>query len=170
MGIANWVVEALAKEHERDHFSCGQPSLDDYLKKFAKQYAKRKLGTTYVAVATGAKRVLGYFTLAPCHFEFADAPPALLKGLPRHPIPSLLLARLAVDRSEQGQGLGRFLLMSAFDRCLHVAREVTFRAIEVEAIDAPAAAFYRKYGFLPFPTNPFHLAIPLETVETLLGP
>ena len=54
--MANWVVEALAKEHERDHFSCGQPSLDDYLKKFAKQYAKRKLGTTYVAVATGAKR------------------------------------------------------------------------------------------------------------------
>src|SRR5579862_7731515 len=100
----NWVVEALAKEHERDHFCCGQAALDDFLKKFAKQYAKRKLGTTYVAVAKGQKRILGYFTLAPSHFEFVKAPVALVKGLPKHPVPTLLLARLAVDRAEQGKG------------------------------------------------------------------
>ncbi len=167
--MTSWVVEALAKEHERDRFSCGRAPLDDFLKRFARQYAKRKLGTTYVAVARGEKRVLGYFTLAPSHFEFAHAPAALLKGLPRHPIPTLLLARLAVDLSEQGKGLGRFLLLSAFERCLQVSREVAFRAIEVETLDDDAAAFYRKYGFLPFPTNPHHLAIPLETVEALLG-
>jgi GNAT superfamily N-acetyltransferase len=167
--MGNWVVEALAKEHERDHFSCGQASLDDFLKKFAKQYAKRKLGTTYVAMPRGTKHVVGYFTLAPSHFEFAHAPAALLKGLPKHPVPTLLLARLAVDLTEQGQGLGKFLLLSAFEDCLHVAQEVAFRAIEVEALDESAAAFYRKFGFLPFPTNPHHLAIPLETVEALLG-
>jgi GNAT superfamily N-acetyltransferase len=167
--MANWRVEALAKEHERDRFSCGHNSLDDFLKRFAKQYAKRNLGTTYVAVANDQKRVLGYFTLAPSHFEFAQAPAALLKGLPKHPVPSLLLARLAVHQSEQGKGLGKFLLLSAFDRCLRVAREVAFRAIEVEALDDAAAAFYRKYGFLPFPTNPHHLAIALESVEELFG-
>ena len=95
---------------------------------------------------------------------FAHAPPELLKGLPKHPIPSLLLARLAVAQSERGQGLGKFLLLDAFDRCLRVAREVAFRAIEVEAIDDRAAAFYAKYGFLlsratlatwPSPLRPF---------------
>jgi len=165
--MADWVVEPLAREHERDHFSCGHVSLDDFLKKYAQQYAKRKLGITYVAVPNGQKRVLGYYTLAPSHFEFANAPAELLKGLPKHPVPTLLLARLAVDQSERGKGLGRFLLLDAFGRCLRVAREVAFRAIEVEALDSAAAAFYARFGFLPFPTNPYHLAIALETVDRL---
>jgi len=167
--MANWVVEVLAKEHERSHFRCGHAALDDFLKKYASQYAKRKLGTTHVAVTAGQKRILGYFTLAPSHFEFANAPPALLKGLPKHPIPTLLLARLAVDQSEQGKGLGKFLLLSALERCVQIGHEVAFRAIEVEAIDDAAAAFYRKYGFLPFPTDPHHLALPLECVQTILA-
>jgi GNAT superfamily N-acetyltransferase len=107
--------------------------------------------------------------LAPSHFEFTHAPAALLKGLPKHPVPSLLLARLAVTQAERGKGLGRFLLLDAFDRCLRVAREVSFRAIEVEAIDDLAAAFYEKHGFQPFPSNGRHLAIALETVEDVLG-
>jgi GNAT superfamily N-acetyltransferase len=167
--MASWAIEPLGKEHERDGFSCGHASLDDFLKKFAKQYAKRKLGSTYVAVVKGEKRVVGYYTVAPSHFEFADAPAALVKGLPKHPIPTLLLARLAVDRSEQGKGLGKHLLLHALERCLNVAQDVTFRAVEVEAVDDAAAAFYRKYGFLPFPAHPHHLVIPLETVEALLG-
>jgi GNAT superfamily N-acetyltransferase len=167
--MGNWTVEPLAKGHERAAFSCGHATLDDFLKKYAGQYARRKLGTTYAAVAEGQPRVLGYYTLAPSHFEFANAPVELLKGLPKHPVPSLLLARLAVDQSERGKGLGRFLLLDAFTRCLRVAHEVAFRAIEVEAIDDQAAAFYAKYGFLPFPGDSHHLALPLETVEEVLG-
>jgi GNAT superfamily N-acetyltransferase len=167
--MGSWTVEPLAKGHERAVFSCGHATLDDFLQKYASQYARRKLGTTYVAVAPGQPRVLGYYTLAPSHFEFANAPVELLKGLPKHPVPCFLLARLAVAQSERGQGLGRFLLLDAFARCLRVAREVAFRAIEVEAIDDQAAAFYAKYGFLPFPGNPHHLALPLETVEEVLG-
>ncbi len=165
----DWLVEPLDKSHERADFSCGHASLDDFVKKYASQYARRKLGTTYVAVLRGESRVLGYYTLAPSHFEFAQAPSELLKGLPKHPVPSLLLARLAVTQSEHGKGLGKFLLMDAFDRCLRVAGEVAFRAIEVEAIDDQAAAFYAKFGFLPFPGNPHHLAIAVETVEEVLG-
>jgi GNAT superfamily N-acetyltransferase len=167
--MADWIVEPLDKHHERGDFSCGHASLDDFLKKYASQYARRKLGTTYVATVGGQPRVLGYYTLAPSHFEFAHAPAKLLKGLPKHPVPSMLLARLAVDQSERGQGLGKHLLLDAFDRCLRVAREVAFRAIEVEAIDDQAAAFYAKYGFLAFPSDPYHLAIALETVEEAFG-
>jgi GNAT superfamily N-acetyltransferase len=167
--MADWMVEVLSKDHDRGAFSCGHASLDDFLKKYSGQYARRRLGTTYVAVASGQAHVLGYYTLAPSHFEFAHAPAELLKGLPKHPVPSLLLARLAVTSTEHGKGLGKFLLLDAFGRCLRVAREVAFRAIEVEAIDDQAAAFYAKYGFLPFPTDPHHLAIAMETVEEVLG-
>ena len=84
-------------------------------------------------------------------------------------MPSLLLARLAVTQSERGKGLGKYLLLDAFARCLHVSHEVAFRAIEVEAIDDQAASFYTKYGFLPFPSDPHHLAIALETVQEVFS-
>jgi len=167
--MVKWIVELPGKDHQRADFSCGHGALDDFLKKLAGQYARRRLGTAHVAVVRGQPHVLGYCTLAPSHFEFASAPAELLQGLPRHPVPSLLLARLAVTQSERGHGLGKFLLLDAFERCLQVAREVAFRAIEVEAIDGRAAAFYRKFGFLPFPSDPHHLAIALETVEEVLG-
>jgi GNAT superfamily N-acetyltransferase len=166
--MVDWTVEPLNPLHQRAGFSCGHASLDDFLKRYAGQYARRKLGTAYVAVMGGQPHVLGYYTLAPSHFEFADAPAELLKGLPKHPVPSFLLARLAVTHSERGKGLGRYLLLDAFDRCLRVAREVAFRAIEVEAIDDQAAVFYTKFGFLPFPTDSHHLAIAIETVEEVL--
>lgn len=167
--MGDWVIEPLDRRHERGDFSCGHASLDDFLKKYSNQYARRKLGTTYVATTGGQRHVLGYYTLAPSHFAFVDAPVELLKGLPRHPVPSLLLARLAVSQSERGKGLGKHLLLDAFERCLRVANEVAFRAIEVEAIDDQAAAFYVKYGFLPFPSDPHHLAIALETVEDVFN-
>ncbi len=167
--MADWIVEPLNKGHDRADFSCGRVSLDDYLKKYASQYARRKLGTTYVAVLGGQPRVLGFYTLAPSHLAFAHAPAELLKGLPKHPVPSLLLARLAVTQAERGKGLGQFLLLDAFDRCLRVAREVAFRAIEVEAIDDQAVAFYAKYGFLAFPSDPRHLAIAVATVEEVVS-
>jgi GNAT superfamily N-acetyltransferase len=167
--MGDWIVEPLGKGHQRGEFSCGHASLDGFLKKYATQYARRKLGTTYVATQRGESRVLGYYTLAPSHFEFAHAPAKLLKGLPKHPIPSLLLARLAVDQSQHGRGLGKQLLFDAFDHCLRVAREVAFRAVEVEAINDSAAAFYAKYGFLPFPSDPHHLVIAIETFEEALG-
>jgi GNAT superfamily N-acetyltransferase len=167
--MADWIVEPLRKAHQRGEFCCGHASLDGFLKRYATQYARRKLGSTYVATERGELRVLGYYTLAPSHLEFAHAPANLLQGLPKHPIPSLLLARFAVDQTERGRGLGKRLLFDAFDRCLRVAQEIAFRAIEVEAIDESASAFYAKYGFRPFPSNPLHLAIAMETVEEALG-
>ena len=120
--MGNWIIEPLDKSHERGDFSCGHASLDDFLKKYATQYTRRKLGTTYIATRDSQRRVLGSYTLAPSHFTFAHASAKLLKGLPKHPVPSLLLARLAVHESERGQGLGKHLLLDAFERCLRVAR------------------------------------------------
>jgi GNAT superfamily N-acetyltransferase len=111
---------------------------------------------------------LGYFSLAPSHIAFELAPAPLLKGLPKHPVPSLLRARLAVAQSERGKGLGKYMLLDAFDRCLRVAQQVAFRAIEVEAIDDHAAAFYAKFGFVPFPGDS-HLTIAMETVEKVMN-
>ncbi len=167
--MSDWIIQQLSEAHQRAEFSCGHASLDDFLTKYAGQYARRKLGTTYVALTNQLQRVVGYYTLAPSQFAFTNAPAELIKGLPRHPVPSLLLARLAVAQSEPGKGLGKFLLFDAFDRCLRVAREVAFRAIEVEAIDDGAKAFYEKYGFRRFPSDPRHLAIALETVQDVLG-
>ena len=167
--MGDWIIEPLQKGHDRAEFACGHVSLDDFLKKYAGQYSRRKLGTSYVAVATGQQRVLGYYTLAPSHLQFREVPVALVKGLPNHPVPSLLLARLAVTESERGKGLGKHLLLDAFDRCLRVGRDVAFRAIEVETIDHQAAAFYEKYGFLPLPNDPHHLVIAVETVEEVLN-
>ena len=126
-------------------------------------------GETYVAVVSGQPRVLGYYTLAPSHFEFIRAPAELLKGLPKHPLPSFFWRGWPSPNPSAAKGWAEFLLFDAFERCLRVAREVAFRAIEVEAIDDRAAAFYGKYGFLPFPSDPRHLAIALETVQEVLG-
>jgi len=79
--MGNWIIEPLDKSHERGDFSGGHASLDDFLKKYATQYARRKLGTTYIATRDSQRRVLGYYTRPPSHFTFAHAPAKLLKGL-----------------------------------------------------------------------------------------
>jgi hypothetical protein len=79
--MGDWVVEPLHQGHERVEFTCGHASLDDFLKKYANQYARKKLGTTYVAIVPGQPSVLGYYTLAPSHFEFAQAFPTNLHHL-----------------------------------------------------------------------------------------
>jgi GNAT superfamily N-acetyltransferase len=164
---ADWAIELLGKKHDRGQFSCGRSELDDFLKSYARQYSKRNLGSTYVAVPTGQVRVVGYYTLAPSEIQFDEAPPKLIKGLPKHPIPAFLLARLAVDQGESGKELGSFLMMDAFDRCLQIAQQVSFRAVKVHTIDSRAAAYYEKFGFEPFPNKPLHFAVAIETVEDM---
>src|SRR5687768_5779260 len=115
--MAEFVIETWdAKKHVRDGFSSGQPSLDDFLHKRVNQYAKRNLGKTFVARCDGEWRVLGYYTLASSAIRFESLPANLAKKLPKHPVPTVLLARLAIDRSCQGQGLGKLLLADALKR------------------------------------------------------
>jgi len=161
----NWSIERLEKGHERGEFSCGQPSLDHFIRNLVSQYEKRKLGRTYVVVRFREKRVSGYYTLASSSISFCHLPEKLAKKLPKHPVPVILLARLAVDQSMQRQGLGKLLLQDALTRCLHLSAQLGIHGVEVEAIDDRARDFYQKHGFISLIDNPLHLFLPLATIE-----
>lgn len=159
----------MAKEHERSQFSCGQPALDEFVRTRVSQYEKRRLGKTFVAVVKGEKRVLGYYTLAAGAVAFEHLPHAASRKLPKHPVPVVLLARLAVDRSAQGKRLGEGLLLDALQRVLDLSSALGVHAVEVDALDDKAAAFYRKFGFTPLLDEPLHLYLAIATIEQVLG-
>jgi ribosomal protein S18 acetylase RimI-like enzyme len=163
--VAEWVVEPLDRTHERSFFSCGNSPLDDFLRQLVSQYEKRRLGRTYVALRPPEKRVVGYYTLASGRVLFASLPPAHGKKLPRHPVPVVLLARLAVAIEAQGRGLGQFLLVDALHRCHELSERLGVHAVEVEAIDDDAKRFYEKYGFVALADDGHHLYLPIETIR-----
>ncbi|HEY1376534.1 MAG TPA: GNAT family N-acetyltransferase [Gemmataceae bacterium] len=163
--MADWDIEHLGDAHDRAAFDCGQPSLDDFIRTKAGQYERKNVGRTYVAVRRGTTRVVGYYTLALGAVELAHVPPAAAKKLPKHPVPVILLGRLAVDRSEQGKGLGEHLLFDALARSLAIAEQAGAFAVEVLAIDDVAKAFYQRYGFRPLLDQPRHLFLPMATVR-----
>jgi GNAT superfamily N-acetyltransferase len=167
--MAEWSVEPLDRSHARGEFTCGKGPLDQFLHTLVSQYEKRRLGRTYVVVRPGEKRVLGYYTLASGAVCFETLPQQATKKLPRHPVPVILLARLAVDQSVQGQGLGCFLLVHALRRCLSLAEKLGVHAVEVDAIDDQAKAFYERYGFVALQDNPLHLYLPMVTIEDAFG-
>ena len=162
--MAEWTIEPLDRSHERGEFSCGSASLDDFLHTLVSQYEKRRLGRTFVAVKPGEKRVLGYHTLAAGAVALEDFPPKAAKKLPKHPVPVILIARLAVDQSMLGKGLGGALLHDALQRCLDLSQQLGVHAVKVDAIDEAAKAFYIKYGFLPLLDRPLHLYLPISTI------
>lgn len=165
--MAEWTVEPFGKHHDRAAFSCGRPPLDEFLRVRVSQYEKRRLGKTFVAVPPGKPRVIGYYTLAAGAVAFERLPSDAARKLPQHPVPVVLLARLAVDQSFQGQGLGEGLLLDALQRSLALATDLGIHAVEVDALDA-AAAFYRKYGFIALLDDPLHLYLPMATAEQVL--
>jgi GNAT superfamily N-acetyltransferase len=167
--VAEWTIEPLGPAHERDRFSSGRASLDDFLRSLVTQYERRRLGRTYVAVPLAARSVVGYYTLASGAVSFASVPAHLGRKLPRHPVPVVLLARLAVDEKEQGKGLGQLLLVDAMRRCLALGDRLGVHAIEVSAIDDRAGAFYERFGFIPLTDDRRHLYLPLATAEAALG-
>jgi GNAT superfamily N-acetyltransferase len=167
--MAEWSVERLEKSHDREKFTCGKEPLDNFLRTLVNQYEKRRLGRIQVAVRPGEKRVLGYYTLASGAVAFEHLPAKGAKKLPRYPVPVILLARLAVAQSVQGQGLGGFLLADALKRCLSLADQLGVHAVEVDAIDKPARAFYERHGFVALLDDPLHLYLPMATIEEAFG-
>lgn len=164
--MADWLIQRLARTHERGEFECGKPALTNFLRSLVTQYEKRRLGRTYVALKEGENKVVGYYTLAAGAVNVGAMPAVAAKKLPKHPVPVVLLARLAVDQSAQGQGLGGRLLADALGRCLALADQLGIHAIEVDAIDLDAKAFYEKFGFVSLQDDPLHMYLPIATVET----
>src|SRR5689334_9048812 len=131
----DWLIEQLDRRHERAAFSCGKPVLDAFLTRYAGQYAKRNLARTYVAARLGETRVVGYSSLSAAAIRVQDLPEPLAAKLPEHPVPAALLARLAVDRTLHGQGLGRLLIGDALVRCVELSEHIGLHVVTVDAID-----------------------------------
>lgn len=164
-----WRVAALdSAAHDRSAFACGAPALDRYIREHASQDVKRDVARVFVAVAGEGAIVRGYYTLSAASFQRDSLPAEQAKRLPRYPVPAALLGRLAVDESTKGKGLGAFLLMDALNRLLLATQTLAVHALVVDAKDEAAAAFYRKYGFIPFPDSGRRLFLPMATVRRLV--
>lgn len=160
-------IEKLNRTHAVEEFTCGQPELDRFLIRHALQAQQASSSQTYVGVSD--KTVVGYYTIVAGEVRHADAPERVVKGMPRHPIPLLILARLAVHSDWQGRGIGAGLLLDALGRTLQVADIVGVRSLAVHAKDDAAAAFYRHFGFVPSPTDSRHLFMLIKDIRAAAG-
>ena len=167
--MAEWVIQRLTSAHDRTGFSCGKAPLHTFLATLVSQYEKRRLGRTFVATEPEQSRVAGYYTLAAGAFDLSCLPQKDRRKLPKHPVPTIHLGRLAVDRAFRGQRLGETLLLHALCNALTVSETLGAFAIDVWAIDDEARAFYQKYGFAPLEDNPSHLYLPMKTVEGMFS-
>lgn len=167
---ADWRVEALRRDHDRTGFDCGEPALNEYLARFARQNQESGVARTFVAVRDAEPaRVLGYYSLAVGAIDKANLPPPAARRFPNFPLPIARLARLAVDRSQQGKGFGEDLLLDALSRCLRVAEDVGIAAVLIDAKHERAKAFYARYEFDALPDHPLTLWLPLSSVRKLFA-
>jgi len=152
----------LTADHEVGGFDSGKPSLDDWLKRRALKNQTEGASRTYV-VANDEGAVLAYYALAAGSVIAAEATGAVRRNMPS-PIPVVILARLAVDRSIQGKGFGTALLRDALLKTVQAADTIGVRALLIHALDEDAAAFYEKYGFNRSPADSLVLMMPLKSV------
>jgi GNAT superfamily N-acetyltransferase len=155
--MTSLAIGKLSPHHDVDGFDCGQEALNRFLVRFALPSQQASSSQTYVGLADST--VVGFYTLAVGEVAYDDAPHRLTKGLARHPIPLMLLARLAVASAWKGRGVGAGLLKDAMRRTLQVADLVGIRALAAHAKDDAARAFYEHFGFVAAPTDPLHLFV-----------
>jgi GNAT superfamily N-acetyltransferase len=159
-------IEKLKRSHVVEGFDCGKEPLNRFLIRNALQNQLANASQTYVAL-TG-DRVVGYHTLVVGQVDYGDAPERLKKGLAHHPVPIMLLARLAISLDWQRRGLGSGLLKDALGRTIQAADIAGIRAFGVHAKDDEARAFYEHFDFAASPTDPMHLFLLLKDIKALL--
>jgi GNAT superfamily N-acetyltransferase len=160
-------IEKLRREHLLDDFDCGKEDLNRFLKRQAWPSQQSHSAQTYVLAKD--LRVLGYYSLAAGSVTADDATERVRKGPARHPIPVILLARLAVDASAHGKGLGAALLKDALLRTAQAADTIGARALLVHAKDDSAKAFYEHFAFEPSPSDPYHLLLITKDLLRIIG-
>lgn len=157
----------LAAGHRLDEFDCGEETLNLWLQRHALRNQQAGATRTFV-VADDEQRVTGFYSLAAGSVDRVVASVRAAKGLARHPIPVIVLARLAVDRRFQGQGMGRGLLRDAVSRTLSVSEHAGIRALLVQAKNESAQRFYAHHGFEPSPIDPFVMMLLLKDARKAL--
>lgn len=163
MSLALAAPQPLGTNHRLDEFTCGEPALDDWLRRRALANHARGASRTFV-VADQAGRVYGYYALAAGAVAAQMATGGVRRNMPE-PIPVMVLARLAVDGAAQGIQLGGALLQDAVNRTLVVAQNTGVRALLVHALHERAKSFYEHYGFEPSPVDPMTLMLRLSTAK-----
>lgn len=160
-------VSKLSATDNVDAFDCGQTALNQFLQRYALINQKANSAQTYVCCCQG--QVVGYYSLAVGSVDPESAPHRVTKGLARHPVPVMILARLAVDKSHQRKGLGQALLKDALLRTAQAADIAGIRSLLVHAKDEAARQWYESWEFDPSPTDPYHLFLMLKNLQALLG-
>lgn len=167
MSSAYSPVHKLAATDQVDAFDCGQAALNQFLQRYALVNQKANSAQTYVCCQGDV--VVGFYSLAVGSVEPGTAPSRVMKGLARHPIPVMILARLAVDKEHQRKGLGQALLKDALLRTAQAADIAGIRCLLVHAKDDAAQQWYESWEFVPSPTDPYHLFLMLKDLKGMLS-
>lgn len=169
MTVPFWHEEPISKKYDRQAFDCGDDELNTFLHRYARKSHALGGAKTFLAIdAIDGKTILGFYSLAPASVAYDRTPVLIKRGLARHEVPMFRLARLAVDCSIQGQGLGGQLLLAAGRRCLRVASQAGGVALLIDAKDERIARWYAGYGAVPLLDAPLSLVLPLKTIHTAL--
>lgn len=160
-------IEKLHRGHAVEGFDCGREPLNRFLVRYALANQQANASQTYVALSGDA--VIGFYTLVVGEIAHEEAPERLAKGLARHPIPVMILARLAVSQSWQGKGVGAGLIKDAIARTLQAADIAGIRAFVVHAKDDEVRTFYEHFGFVSSPTDPRHLYALIKDLQRAIS-
>ena len=160
-------IQKLTASHQVEAFDCGYEALNQYLHRYAWLNQRNNAAQTYVAVK--GKTVIGFYTLAVGSVLYEQTPGRVKKGLAKHPVSVMILARLAVDQTAQGQGLGQALLKDALLRTVEASEIAGIRALLVHAKDRTAKEWYEQFDFEPSPTDEYHLFLLMKDLKALLA-
>ncbi len=164
-------ISGLERHQDRNDFDCGEPDLNAFLTRFARQHTERDFNRTYVATALGESRIQGYYAISSSSIHFANLPAHLPDHLrlPRYPVPVARIGRLGVDRRAQGTGVGAALLQHAMGLALTLSQQIDLFAVVVDAKQHAAAAFYFRYGFARMEDQPLRLYLTTPVIRQALG-
>ncbi len=164
-----WHEEAIARHHDRKAFDCGDAELNAFLVRYARQSHEKGGAKTFLAIDAEDGAVLGFYSLSPASVLYKRTPESVRKGLAHHDVPVIRLARLAVDRRVQGQGLGGQLLLAAGRRALRAAAVAGGVALLIDAKNEGVAGWYAGYGAIPLTDAPLSLLLPFATLQAALA-
>jgi GNAT superfamily N-acetyltransferase len=167
--VKPWHEEPISKKYDRETFDCGEEALNEFLRRYARKNHELGAAKTFLAIDdANNKSILGFYSLSPASVDYPRTPETVKRGLARDDVPGFRLARLAVDRKLQGQGLGGQLLLAAGRRCLLAAAEVGGVVLVIDANNERVAGWYAACGALPLLDAPLSLLLPLATIEAAL--